>query len=107
MNRGQVVQLTYLNEASAGKELSLWLDIVHKGVRLKFQVAQSIFMGVPTPAAALVGSALGVAFLPIVIWFIDVVWLAAVLCLAYGLTVLVPGALMIKFWRWLRDLFGS
>lgn len=107
MNRGQVVRLAFLNAASAGKEPSLWLDILHKGVRLKFQVAQRIFMGVPMPAASLIGSALGVAFLPIVIWFKDTVWIAAVLCFAYGLVVLVPGALTIRFWRWLRDSFGS
>ena len=107
MNRGQIVRLAFLNEASAGKEPSLHLDILHKGVRLKFQVAQRVFMGVPHSMATLVGSTLGVVFLLIVILFIDAVWIAAVLCLAYGLMVLVLGALTVKFWRWLRDSFGG
>lgn len=107
MNRGQVVRLTFLNAASGGKQPSLWLDILHKGVRLKFRVAQTEFLGVPQPAAALVGAALGLILLAAIITLVDTVWVAATVCFLYGLLVLVPGALSIKCWRWLKDSLGG
>jgi hypothetical protein len=107
MNRGQLVRLTFLNAASPDKQPTLWLDILHKGVKLKFRVAHNKFLGVPQPAAVLAGTALGFIFLGIIIGFVNTVWVAALLCLLYGLFVLVPGALLIKLWRWLRDSFGG
>jgi len=103
MNRGQVVRLTFLNAVSGEKPPTLWLDILHKGVKLKFRVAHDEFLGAPRPAAVLVGSVLGVLFLAAVISLVKTVWVAAALCLLYGLVVVVPGALSIKLWRWLRD----
>ena len=107
MNRGQVVRFTFLNAASTEKEPSLWVDILHKGVKVKFRVPHNEFMGVSQPDAALVGSALGLLVLGTVVWFIEAAWIAAVICLSYGLVVLVPGAVSIKLWRWLRDSFGG
>ncbi len=107
MNRGQVVRLTFLNAASTDKQPSLWLDILHKGVKLKFRVAQNQFLGVPQPAAALAGAALGLVVLGIVISFVHTLWIAALLCLVYGLLVLVPGALAIRLWRRLREWLGG
>lgn len=106
-NRGQLVRFTFLNAAKTEKQPSLWLDIVHKGVKIKFRVAHNKFMGVPQPSAAIVGSVLGFLLLAIVIALVDTVWVAALLSLIYGLLVLVPGALAIKLWHWLRDYFGG
>ena len=107
MNRGQVVRLTFLNAASTENPPSIWLDVVHKGVKVKFRVAHDEFWGTPRPAAALVGIALGLPFLVAVVALVDVVWVAASLCLVYGILVLLPGALCIKLWRWLRDVVGG
>ena len=106
-NRGQLVRFSFFNAAKTEKQPSLWLDIVHKGVKIKFRVAHNKFMGVPQPSAAIVGSLLGLVLLGVVIAFVDTVWVAALFSFIYGLLVLVPGALSIKFWRWLRDYFGG
>ena len=85
MNRGQVVRLVYLNAASTDKGPSLWLDIVHKGVRLKFRPPQPEVMGVPAPVAGFVGLGIGVAVLGTVTWLVDTLWVGATVCLAIGL----------------------
>ena len=107
LNRGQVVRLTFLNAASSDRQPSVWLDILHKGVKVKFRVAHEEFLGTPRPAAALVGAALGVPFLAVVIALVNIVWIAAALSFLYGLLVVVPGAFSIKLWRWLRELVGG
>ena len=107
MNRGQVVRLAYLNDALTEDRPSLGIDIVHKGVKVKLRLPQNVFMGVSQPHAGLVGSALGLLVLGAVIWIIDTTWIASVICMAYGLMVLVPGAVCIKSWRWLRDFLGG
>jgi len=107
MNRGQVVRLTFLNAPTLGKQPSLWLDILHKGVKIRFRIAQNQFLGVSQPAAVLVGTAVGVVFMVIVVGLVHTVWLASILCLLYGLLVVVPGALSIKIWRWVRDAIGD
>ena len=109
MNRGQVVRIDYLNAALTEDQPSLWIDIVHKGVKVKLHVPQnvSMLMEVPQPHAALVGSALGLLVLSAVIWFIDAIWIASVICMVYGLLVVVPGAICIRSWRWLRELLGG
>lgn len=107
MNRGQVVRVAYLNAALTEHQPSLWVDLVHKGVKLELRAPHNVFMGVPQPHAVLVGSALGMVVLGAVIWTIDTAWIASVICLVYGLTVLVPGAVCIKSWRWLREFLGG
>ena len=107
MNRGQVIRVSYLNAARTELQPTLWMDIVHKGVKAKLRVPHNVFMGVSQPHAVLIGSALGLCVLSAVIWFIDALWVASVICMVYGLVVMVPGAVCIKAWRWLRDLLGG
>jgi hypothetical protein len=107
MNRNQVVRLSFLNAASPGKEPSLWLDIVHPGVRVKFRVMQKSFLGVPQLAAGLSGIALGLVFWAVIVSWVQPAWLAALLSLLYGFLAVLPGALAIKAWRWFRELVGS
>ena len=107
MNRGQIVHFSFLNEALSDKEPRLWLEILHKNVRLEFRVRQQDFMGVPASSAARVGSVLGIAVFSVVIAYIKVIWITALICMIYGLMVRVPGALAIKSWRWFRDSIGN
>ena len=107
MNRGQRVRLTYLNAAKTGQQPTISVDILHAGVKTKFRVAQSEFFGVPQSTAAWIGSASGVVFVAVVIAIVETSWLAAVVSFLYGLIVLVPGAGLIRLWRWLRDSFGG
>ena len=107
LNRGQAVRLTFLNAAASDQPPAIWLDILHKGIKVKFRVAHEEFLGTPRPSAALAGAALGVPLLAVVITMVNTVWMAAALSLLYGLFVVVPGALSIKLWRWLREMIGG
>ena len=53
MNRGQSVRFEFLNAPSLNEQPSIWLDILEKGVQLKFTTQQGQFAGVPQPTAAL------------------------------------------------------
>lgn len=103
MNRGQIVRFAYLNAALREHQPSLWIDVVHKGVKVKYREPPNVFMGVPHPHAILVGSALGLLVLGLVIWLTDTIWLASIICLVYGLAVVLPGVVCIKSYYWLRD----
>ena len=107
MNRGQRVRLTYLTSAKTGQHPAIFVDILHPGVKTKFRIAQPEFLGVPQFTAAWIGSALGIVSVALVITTVETFWFAAVLSFLCGWLVLLPGALSIKLWRWLRDLFGG
>lgn len=107
MNRGQVVRLTFLNAPDGEAQPTIWLDIVHPGVKIRFRVPQQQVLGTPQPVAALIGAALGVPFLLVVVALTDVAWVAAIVCLLYGVCVVVPGAYCIKAWRGIRELVGG
>lgn len=107
MNRGQVVRLTFLNAAKEQTQPTLWLDILHKGVKLKFGVAQKQILGVAQPMAALVGSLLGVLVIGVIVVFIHSVWLASIIALVYGLFAQIPGAYAIRAMRSIQRFFGG
>lgn len=107
MNRGQVVRFHFLNAAKTEKQPTIWLDVLHKGVKLKFQVPQNQVFGIAQPQAALVGAILGFILVGIVIALINTVWVAALCSLLYGFIAQVPGALTVRGWRWLRESFGG
>ena len=106
-NRGQLIRFTFLNSAKTDRQPTLWLDILHKGVKTKFRVAQNQFWGVKQESAAIAGSLLGLFLLVGIIIFIDTVWFAALISLFFGLFAIIPGALLIKLWYKLRDYFGG
>ena len=55
--------------------LTIWLDILHKGVKTKFRGPQREFRGVPRPSALLVGSVLGIVVVAFVIATVGTLWL--------------------------------
>ena len=107
LNRGQCVRLTYLNAAETPQQPGIWIDILHKGVKTKFRVPQPEFLGVPQYSAARAGVVLGIAVVAVFIATMETLWLAAALSFLYGVLTLFPGAVVIKLWRRLRDLFGG
>lgn len=107
LNRGQVVRFHFLNAARTDKQPSIWLDVLHKGVKLKFQVPQNLILGVAQPRAALVGAILGFILVGIIIASINAVWIAALVSLVYGFVAQVPGAWAIRVWRRIRESFGG
>jgi hypothetical protein len=107
MNRGQIVRFHFLNAAKTQNQPSIWLDVLHKGVRHRFRVPQNQILGVPQPRAALAGVVLGFVLLGVLIATVETVWIAAVCSLLYGLIAQVPGAWVIRAWRATRDWFGG
>lgn len=106
-NRGQTVRLTFLNSATSQNSPSIWLDVLHKGIRLKFRVPQNRIYGVEQPKAALAGAVAGSMIIIAALIFIQTNWIIAVVSFVLGLFAQLPGALLIKAWRWIRDVFAS
>jgi len=107
LNRGQIVRFHFLNAPKTQSQPTLWLDILHKGVKVKFQVPQPEIMGVPQTTAARIGIILGVAFLTWIIASVESVWLAALLAFMYGLVAQIPGAFLVRAWRQMKEWFGG
>jgi hypothetical protein len=107
MNRGQVVRFHFLNAARTQNPPSIWLDILHKGVKLRFRLAHAEVLGVRQPLAALAGVISGFVFVGLLVAFVPNVWVAAICALLYGLVAQIPGALLLKLWRLLRDFIGG
>ena len=108
MNRGQLIRFAFLNAPEQGVQPSLWLDIVHAGVKLQFKaVPTAQILGVSQPASAFVGFVIGLVFLGAVILFVQSTWFAALISFLFGSFLVLPGALIIRCWYRLRDLLGS
>lgn len=102
VNRGQVIRFQYLNISKSEKQPSIWLEIVHPGVVLKFRQRQNQVFGVPQPLAALAGVLLGLLFATILFAYSPYIWLTAFGSLIFGLIAQVPGAYTIRASRRLR-----
>jgi hypothetical protein len=107
MNRGQVVRINLLNVAKAAETPSIWVDVLHKGVRLQFRVMPQQILGVPQPAAVLVGTLFGLPLLALAASLLASPWAVGAVGLVYGILVVVPGVAIIKSWRWIRSVLGG
>lgn len=107
MNRGQIVRFQFLNAPKQENQPLIWVDILHKGVKLKFRGPQNQVLGVAQPQAALIGSLLGFLFVGVIIASLNSASVTTTLALIFGLFAQVPGALFIRAWRWLREFFGG
>lgn len=103
LNRGQAVRFQFLNSAVPQKQPYIWLDCVHKGVRIEYRGLQALVFGVPQPQAALAGIVIGLALLAAVVAFVPIELVPAFVALVYGFVAQVPGAFAVKGWRWIRD----
>ncbi|ELH9641221.1 hypothetical protein ACM6U7_004322 [Vibrio vulnificus] len=106
-NRGQQITLTYINSAKTPQMPNIWLSTTIKGVKLKFQVPHNQIMGVSQPRAGLIGSLLGFVLLLPLVTYVSNAWLIAILAISYGLVAQLPGVLVIKSVRKLRELVGG
>ena len=107
MNRGQVIRFHFLNASRTENQPSIWLNIIHKGVKLKFRVPQNQIFGVAQSRATLVGAILGFVLVGFIVTFVDSIWIAALSSLIYGFIAQVPGAWVVRAFRWLRDSLGG
>lgn len=101
-NRGQLIRFQYLNISKSEQQPSIWLEIVHPGVVLKFRHPQSHIFGVPQPMAALTGFLLGLLFATLLYAYSPYVWIIAFGSLSFGFVAQVPGAYAIRAFRRVR-----
>jgi hypothetical protein len=99
MNRGQVVRLTFLNAARGQTQPTLWLDILHRGVKAEIGVAQSQILGVAQPTAAWAGLLTGFVVVAAIISSVQTLWLGVVIAFVYGLVAQLPGACAVRLVR--------
>lgn len=107
MNRGQIVRFQFLNTSKSETQPSIWLDVLHKGVKLKFRIPQKQVFGVAQPHAALIGAIFGFILVGAIVVLVDSVPIAAIIALVYGFIAQLPGALVIRGWRFLKEFFGG
>ena len=106
-NRGQVVRISYLNEAVSDEVPNVWLAATVKGVKIKYQAQQQQILGVSQPQAATVGIILGIIGLFPLVYLVPNIWIVAVIALFYGYIAVIPAAYFIKITRKIRDAVGN
>jgi hypothetical protein len=107
LNRGQVVRLQLLNAPYSDDQPCIWLDVLHKGVKCKFEIPQSFIFGVPQQDAALIGTILSLLVILLIVNFAASVTTASLLSFVVGWLVLVPGAITIRCAQRIRDFFAG
>lgn len=102
INRGQVVRFSYLTMAADVKAGPLVrLEILHQGVRLKYQERPSrLIWGVSEVKAAFTGIVITSVGVIAMAGSVDNVWLASFTSFLLGLIAVVPGAAAL----WLYDI---
>ena len=103
--RGQSIRFTYMTNVVSDTAPVVFLSCQKAGVRMKYkQPYQPIWhlWGIPLAEAGLAGMVIGTLVWLGVISSISTLWLAALLCLVTGLLGNVPGAAVVKCYRWLR-----
>ena len=107
MNRGQVVRIAILNSVRGANLPELTLEILHPGVKVRFREVPQQFMGVPQPPAALMGTLSGLVVVGMIANLVESVTAAAILGYLYGVVVLIPGAIILRTWKWFREAVGD
>jgi hypothetical protein len=103
MNRGQLIRFSFLNAAHTEAQPSIWLDVLHKGVKVKFRVAHNKIYGVSLPTASVYGTFLGFIFVGFIIVYVESIWAASMAAFLFGLFAVIPGAYFVKMCRRIRD----
>ena len=103
--RGQSIRFTYMTNVLSDANPAIFISCQKAGVRVRYkQPYQPVWhlWGVPLVEAGFTGVVIGTLVWLLVISSISTLWLAALLCLVVGLLSNVPGAAVVKFYRWLR-----
>lgn len=104
--RGQTIRLTYMMNVITNEGPAIFISCQKAGVRVKYKKPyQPIWhlWDVPLGEAAIGGIVIGTLVWIVVISSITTLWLAALLCLVVGLLGNVPGAGIVKVYRWTRN----
>lgn len=103
--RGQTIRFTYMTNVLSDENPKILISCQKAGIRVKYkQPYQPVWhlWGVPLVEAGVTGIVIGTLVWLLVISLISTLWVAALLCLVVGLLSNVPGAAVVKFYRWLR-----
>ncbi len=104
--RGQTIRFTYMMNVLSNLDPLIHISCQKAGVRVKYkQPYQPIWhiWGVPLVEASISGVVIGLLVWLVVISSISTLWLATLLCLAAGFLSNIPGAAVVKLYRWLRE----
>jgi len=98
-NRGQKIKIEYLNTPKSDMEPLIWLSATIKGVKVIYELPQEKILGTPRNKAAIYGALVGLfGLIPLTI-FVNQSWLIGLIALFYGYFVVIPGAYLIKVYR--------
>ena len=103
--RGQTIRFTYMTNVVSHTPPEVFVSCQKAGVRVKRkQPYQPVWhlWGVPLAEAGVAGMVIGTLVWLAVVSSIATLWLAALLCLVVGLLGNVPGAAVVKCYRWFR-----
>ena len=103
LNRGQVIKINILNSAISEELPAIWLDIIHKGVKLKFREPQNMIFGLSQKSASIAGTILGLISLSFIITFAKNIILASISAFFLGWSAILLGALLFKAWYQIRQ----
>lgn len=104
--RGQTIRFTYMMNVMSNVNPALIVSCQKAGVRVKYkQPYQPIWhlWGIPLAEAGLSGIGVGILVWLIIIKSVSALWLATLLCLIMGLLSNIPGAAIVKLYRWVRS----
>ena len=103
--RGQTIRFTYMTNILSDKGPVILMSCQKAGVRVEYKEPyQPVWhlWGVPLAQAGVTGIAIGVLVWLFVVSMMSTLWVAALICLIAGLLSNVPGAAVVKLYRWLR-----
>jgi len=105
MNRGQRIQLQYLNISKSENPPTIWLEAIHPGVTVKYRKPHPQYLGVSQPVASIWGMVIGLLVASLLYAYSPYRWLTAFGSLFFGFAAQIPGAYAMKVWRVLRNAF--
>ena len=104
--RGQTIRFTYMTNVLSTSDPAILVSCQKAGVRVKYkQPYQPIWhlWGVPVLEAGVCGIVIGTLIWLVIINSISTLWIAALLCLVVGFLGSIPGAAIVKLYKWLRN----
>ncbi len=107
MNRRHLIRLVYLTESKTAEQPTVWLDLVHKGVLLRFRIPKPEFLGVPTNSAAMSGLVVGIFLIPLLMGYVSNIWILTYASFGLGAFAMVLGVVVLKIGRSFKTYFGG
>ena len=104
--RSQTIRFTYMSNVISNADPTILVSCQKAGVRVTYkQPYQPIWhlWGVSLLEAGVCGIVIGTLIWLVVVNSISTLWLAALLCMVVGFLGGIPGAAIVKLYRWLRN----